>query len=550
MSSTARQRKRYASKPTTALLLSIACLYLTQQDALHWIEIEVGEIHRLDVSECMRPGTHHIRLIDDNTDALMTRLQLIAEAEKRIDMCCYIWRDDGSGRAVFAELLAAAERGVQIRLLGDGVFFLRDAPVVKAMARAHPDLALRYYNVLDHQVASLGPGAVVDDTLFDFGAFNHRLHIKLLIVDNEAVVLGGRNVGDAYFGRSNKLNFVDRDLLIRGPAVSDTAECFEQYWQARYSADPATLRDTTDLEVAKIDWPSYRLSIDRNAIGDETFTVDQLGIVADQIPRDMTDPVPHQSSRTARALADLFLRCQQHLRVETPYLILSDHMRRVFDRLIDTDEKERPELSFWTNSLASLASWHSHVGFLQQAPSFIETYRFDIRQHRPDRLRSIAGPAPATTCMHSKTYLIDDHYAAIGSYNLDPRSGRWNAEILAICVDQSFVEALNRQFDRRASRRHNWVLGRDASGAVSSALDSFVDESLGNPDTGITTMLLDLQNLSCFTFEGEEAVAPSSPDFAKHYRPVGLFPEVPPTDQRRLFTMLLTPIGDWLAPIL
>ena len=66
-------------------------------------------------------STDRAALVTDNQDALDVRLRMIGEAEVRIILSSFDIRDCDSGRDIFAALLLAADRGVQIQILWDGV---------------------------------------------------------------------------------------------------------------------------------------------------------------------------------------------------------------------------------------------------------------------------------------------------------------------------------------------------------------------------------------------------------------------------------------------
>jgi len=44
--------------------------------------------------------------------------------------------------------------------------------------------------------------------------------------------------------------------------------------------------------------------------------------------------------------------------------------------------------------------------------------------------------------VHTKLFVVDDHYAQIGSANIDPRSLRLNFELAIEVYDRPFVEVL------------------------------------------------------------------------------------------------------------
>src|SRR5699024_9108141 len=65
-----------------------------------------------------------------------------------------------------------------------------------------------------------------------FVGFNRRMHNKAWVADNRLAIVGGRNIGDEYFGASDATNFRDTDLLLFGPAVEQTSTIFDTFWNA------------------------------------------------------------------------------------------------------------------------------------------------------------------------------------------------------------------------------------------------------------------------------------------------------------------------------
>ena len=74
--------------------------------------------------------------------------------------------------------------------------------------------------------------------LTDFFRLNRRMHNKSFTADNQATIIGGRNVGDEYFDATNGMAFVDLDALAIGPVVNDVSRNFDRYW-ASDSSYPA-----------------------------------------------------------------------------------------------------------------------------------------------------------------------------------------------------------------------------------------------------------------------------------------------------------------------
>lgn len=171
----------------------------------------------LKVSRIYAPGQSGFLLLEHNNEALKWRLALIDHATVSIDAQYFIWQDDAVGKLLFDRLLKAADLGVRVRLLVDDLIFTHKDRNIAAICQ-HPNFDIKIFN----------PGRVRDSTLGAIGEFllyfkelNRRMHNKLFVVDNRLAIVGGRNIGNEYFGLSKKYNFRDLDVLVIGPVVEE-----------------------------------------------------------------------------------------------------------------------------------------------------------------------------------------------------------------------------------------------------------------------------------------------------------------------------------------
>ncbi len=187
--------------------------------------------HAVAPEVAANPGRTGIHPLPNPLDAFAARVLLARAAEKSIDTQYFIWNGDHVGYALFQALWQAAGRGVRVRLLLDDLNTTGLDPTLAALA-AHPNIELRLYNPL-----------AVRDTralnfLTDFTRVNRRMHNKSFTADNQATVVGGRNIADEYFGAGGGLTFADLDVLAVGPAVHEVSKEFDVYWNSA-SAYPA-----------------------------------------------------------------------------------------------------------------------------------------------------------------------------------------------------------------------------------------------------------------------------------------------------------------------
>src|SRR5690606_21263168 len=172
----------------------------------------------------------------DGLDAFAARVALIRAAEIGLDVQYYIWQRDATGLILLNELRKAAGRGVRVRLLLDdnGISGLDDD---LAALDALPGVEVRLFNPF--VLRTLKPLGYA----FDFFRLNRRMHNKSLTADGGVSIVGGRNVGNVYFGFGRGVQFIDTDVIVTGQAAADIGTDFDRYWQSRSSHPIARLVD-------------------------------------------------------------------------------------------------------------------------------------------------------------------------------------------------------------------------------------------------------------------------------------------------------------------
>jgi phosphatidylserine/phosphatidylglycerophosphate/cardiolipin synthase-like enzyme len=195
------------------------------------------------------PGLSGFSLLSQGREAFIARLALTDLAERGLDMQYYVWDGDTTGRIIVEHVMKAADRGVRVRLLVDDPFY-KDSDSVKAGLDAHPNVEIRLFNPLTNRRWS------ILDFIFDFGRVNRRMHNKLMVADNAAAIVGGRNIGDIYYGVNTFANYRDLDVLAAGPVVRDLSGVFDRYWNSPSTVPIAAIvdraHDAADLDAIRI----------------------------------------------------------------------------------------------------------------------------------------------------------------------------------------------------------------------------------------------------------------------------------------------------------
>ena len=180
------------------------------------------------------PGKTGIYALPDGRDAFAARVLLAQAADRSLDLQYYIWHEDTTGQLLFDAVWQAAERGVRVRMLLDDAN-TRGLDATIAALDAHPNIEVRLFNPFANRGFRLG------DAITDFSRVNRRMHNKSFIVDNQAAIVGGRNIGDEYFDAGSPVGFADLDVLAVGPVVREVAHEFDRYWNSESAYPAATL---------------------------------------------------------------------------------------------------------------------------------------------------------------------------------------------------------------------------------------------------------------------------------------------------------------------
>ena len=189
-----------------------------------------------------------LSLLGDSVDALLARIVLADRAKYSIDLQYYLFHNDATGKLLAQHLIAAADRGVRVRVLLDDLHMAGNDEVLRALD-GHPGLDIRLFNPLHERTASMwGMGKQFAG---DFSRLNRRMHNKSFIVDSAVAVVGGRNIGDEYFDVAGDVNFRDLDVLVIGPVIPEISSVFDAYWNSAPSVPIGAFRlSSTDPDRA------------------------------------------------------------------------------------------------------------------------------------------------------------------------------------------------------------------------------------------------------------------------------------------------------------
>jgi phosphatidylserine/phosphatidylglycerophosphate/cardiolipin synthase-like enzyme len=359
-----------------------------------------------------------LRLLDSNLEAARRAVAMIQTAREEISAAYYIVGDDRVGAMYLSLLREAAQRGVRVRLLIDGLH--NDVPVEAQRLLARDGVEIRLY----HPVRYSQPTWL-----------NRRLHDKLLVADRGRLIVGSRNLDEQHFGLSGP-GRVDCDAYVWGGAAEQASRYFDGLWSGPEVA-PCDMDggpfsfvlngDSSDERGEK--WFARGAGLE---IGGQPLNVpDPDGATTATIPtsgvRFLCDGegVKNRSDGTSASILALLAQAKVSIDLEAPYFILSGAMKEVLAEV----RSRGVQVRIVTNSLASTNQPVVYAAYQNQK-------RYLLAQGI--ELWEYAGPAH----YHPKTALIDGSTVIIGSYNFDPRSETLNTEIAIVVNDFRVAESL------------------------------------------------------------------------------------------------------------
>ncbi len=403
------------------------------------------------------------RLLTRNTNALMSRIALIDHAAHTIDMQYYIFADDDTGRLVAQRLVVAADRGVRVRLLLDDMT-LDDSKHVFDALDAHPNIEVRRFNPFRTSSPSLP--SKIGQFIVEGQRLNRRMHNKSFIVDNAVAIVGGRNIGDAYFDASSELNFTDLDVIAIGSVVAEASKAFDAYWNSDAAYPVTAFKDahTSDADLGRL---REQLRAHARAFAESDYaqaaleefpngpTADRRGewfwgsgeLVADE-PEKIETSKDVAAFRIGPKVGRILDAAQRQVYIISPYLVPGDSGTAYLTGLA----KRGIEVAALTNSLASTDEPVAYAGYSHYRERLLHG---GVRLYE---LRPVPGTTQAATAygtsggiaLHAKAIVVDQRYVFVGSMNMDQRSKLLNTEMGVIVDCQPLAEAVA-EFFRKAT---------------------------------------------------------------------------------------------------
>lgn len=534
----------------------------------------------LDTDDTTR--NNYVGMIDNGDRALQIRIHLIRNAVHSIDIQTFIWANDECGSLIFGELLAAAHRGVKVRLIIDHIASLKNSAAIAYLTTASPNIEIKYYRPAAKRLKSSIPMISLNAVIFA-GAINQRMHNKMFIVDGAIGITGGRNYDNHYYNRSISYNFKDRDVYVMGPVIRETISSFERYWGFKHSVSSEELLDVVrkldddNLEDESFfddheDIPLFeQLMIDiedpdlmRERFIDSLFAAESTRFLVD-------DPGKNKglwlfrmwaSGKVTEELKHVVAQTEHELVMQTPYVVVNRWARRVFKKI----RKRSPDVKFIisTNSFAATDNILAYSALYRLRSPYIRKLGFEIYEFMPHpAIMAEEFPEYATMkqraldqgeerdpffCVHSKSFVMDQRIAFIGTYNLDSRSFNLNSEEGFLIEDEAVAKALRDSILRDCAPENSWVIAKQNQ---SSAELSEVNRSIEVVSRWLPIDLWPVRYTSSFQLkEGFDPLPPDHEDFHDHYEDIGQFPGSDEYSSTEILTLFYKTFGKFITPAL
>lgn len=307
-------------------------------------------------------------------------VEVIASAERSIDVSTLIFADDEVGGAIAQQLIEKAKSGVDVRLLIDALFKFRSSR---------------------KQIRALRAAGVRVAWFMPVGAFsrrgnaNLRLHRKAIIVDERVTIIGGMNLAKEYMGPT-PLEGRWRDLSARvtGPSVADVANIFRADWS--FASGETSTAPPTPPTIS-------------NTAGDVSIQV--VGSGPDV-----------ESDLIYDAVLSSVFSAKKRLWITTPYFVPDEALVRGIALAVRRGVDVCIVVPLRSNHLTADLAGAAYLRDLDRIGARIRCYEPGM--------------------MHAKLVLVDDDLGIVGSANMDMRSFFLDYEIALFITSEREVEAM------------------------------------------------------------------------------------------------------------
>ena len=411
------------------------------------------------------PGEAGVFLLQRGRDAFAARALLARLAEKSLDIQYYMYHQDTVGGLLTYEVLAAADRGVRVRMLIDDIYGNQNENVWVALD-AHENIEVRLWNPWKRGGGKVGR---MVQSLVRVAEIDYRMHAKSFTADNQATILGGRNIGDEYFDADTDVAFADIDVLSIGPPVREVSSAFDSYWNAEHAfpvdilVRPGTEQDLNALRSEKDAFSNRQATSDyvkaltesdlANGLRDGSlaFGWSRARVIHDSPQKEDLKKAGHEGLLISQ-LAPYITGATKKVDIVSPYFVPGDKATEALCKL----SHDGVEVRILTNSLASNDVSAVHAGYAKYRRKLLHcgVRLFELDESLKDREGKMFTwlPGLAKSSLHAKTMVFDGEIMFVGSFNFDKRSLYINNEIGLVFHDPATAGDAAKHFEDNVNR--------------------------------------------------------------------------------------------------
>lgn len=375
-------------------------------------------------------GADSARLLDTDREALLARVEhLLRERRKQIDIAAFIIEDDRGAQALLSLVRRALRNGAKVRLLYDAVGSRVSPAVMQALI--DEGLEVRVFN--QPQARDL-----LQPTKL-FQKLNRRMHDKLFLFDNDAMITGGRNIGATYLMhlrarlRRGKQQFRDKDILLEGSeGVMSARNYFNQLWDSpevtpygKASVGAKKVQAAQAL-LDQLEQETRQLTVNRSWRGGWR----ELRPGAVEFVHNSLQPGSNEAG-VSNHLLEMIAKAKEEIFIENPYVIPPPEFKAALKDAI----ARGVDVRIYTNPAGKSDSGLAGAAYANDKKELL-AMGVDLRELDGHRM------------LHSKLFVVDGKEMFIGTYNLDPRSQLINSESGIVIKDPEFVRDVRNHIGR------------------------------------------------------------------------------------------------------
>ena len=424
-----------------------------------------------DTCEAEHPNETGLAGLFAHSDAFAARALSAQMAGRSLDLMYFIWSSDLTGRLLLRDVTAAADRGVRVRLLLDDAN-VQGFDLDFLSLNQHPNVEVRLFNPIRNR------GHIVRrvvEMLLGMSRYNRRLHCKAWIADGRMAIIGGRNIGDSYFGApQGDKRFAqerarrDADMLVAGPLVAEVEALFDTYWNLGIVLPILALWPKIKIrqrrfrsQLAKVGQnPAAKAFLAHATLGKTGRAVLADGLYWTTSARVLADPPDKAYGRRtspwmAEQVNTVLTSARHDIKLITPYFVPGFAGLAALTALLQRGIR----ISVLTNALATSDNVLVHGAYRWYRKPLLAAgarlFEFAPPGHKR-RQRDV---------LHAKVFLIDGTQAIVGSLNFDLRSAYTNSEMGILFSQPDLVKELTDIFDQESGPDQAYALSLD-HGAV------------------------------------------------------------------------------------